>query len=122
VVDTISYEAAVEVARAYLRDKAALPPGYSDSLCTYIEMHEHLAAHGYRVHYRSRQMNNLLNRVSALEDGESRGLLSALVVRKKDGKPGRDFAQLARDMYGRRGSDDDIWFAEVERIRLEAHG
>lgn len=54
----------------------------------------------------SRLLPGLLAEISAAEDAEDWPLLSALVVRKADGLPGRCFYRLAREL-GRLPADAD---------------
>ena len=63
----------------------------------------------------------MLGEISTDEDAADRGLLTAVVVRKEDGRPGRGFFdKLARDR-GRVFPDseagrDRFWVEELERV------
>lgn len=63
----------------------------------------------------------MLGEISTDEDAAGRGLLTAVVVRKEDGRPGRGFFdKLARDR-GRVFPDtesgrDRFWIEELERV------
>ena len=66
-------------------------------------------------------MAKMLGETSTDEDAAGRGLLTAVVVRKEDGRPGRGFFdKLARDR-GRVFPDtesgrDCFWIEELERV------
>ncbi|SRR5208337_1843033 len=69
---------------------------------------------GHDFHY-------LLYEISQEEDAAGRGLLSALVVRKNDGRPGQGFWDLAKER-GRDVTDKErCWAEEVGKVLTHCH-
>lgn len=69
---------------------------------------------GYDFHY-------LLYEISKEEDAAGRGLLSALVVLKEDGRPGDGFWSLAKEQ-GRDITDrEHCWIAEIAKVQAHCH-
>jgi hypothetical protein len=69
------------------------------------------------LHHRSPALGHMLGEISCEEDGKGRGMLTAIVIRKNNGRPGRGFFHLA-SMLGRDVSDTDTcWSKEVEFVR-----
>jgi hypothetical protein len=60
--------------------------------------------------------HGLLGQLSVESEQEGKGLISALVVRVEDGRPGRGFFTLALEL-GRDISDRDrLWSEEADRV------
>jgi hypothetical protein len=63
-----------------------------------------------------RIFHSFLGQISVEEDAAGRGMLSALVVHKDDGKPGKGFFDLAKTL-GRDVTDEDrCWNDEVKTV------
>ena len=59
---------------------------------------------------------DMLGQISTAEDAAGRGMLSAVVVRKENNRPGKGFFELAR-VLGRDISDEEkFWINEVNRV------
>jgi hypothetical protein len=60
--------------------------------------------------------HGLLGQLSCESDNDSKGLISALVVRRENERPGHGFFTLAKEL-GRDISDlDKCWLTELERV------
>jgi hypothetical protein len=60
--------------------------------------------------------HGLLGQLSEESDADGRGMISALVVHKEDGRPGRGFFSFAKDL-GRDISDQErCWSDELNRV------
>ena len=58
----------------------------------------------------------MLGKISTAEDATGRGMLSAVVVRKENKRPGKGFFELAR-ILGRNVSDEEtFWINEVKKV------
>jgi len=59
---------------------------------------------------------DMLGEISTAEDAAGRGMLSVVVVRKENHRPGKGFFELAKTL-GRDVSDKDkFWVNEVKRV------
>ena len=67
----------------------------------------------------SGQFTDALNEIARSEEEAGRGLLSVLVVRKRQGTPGAGFFDFAREM-GRKFENEKVFFLE-ESERVIAH-
>ncbi len=67
----------------------------------------------------SSQFTEMLNELSRAEEAAGRGLLSVLVVRKRQGTPGVSFFRLAREL-GRTFENEKVFYLE-ESERVTAH-
>lgn len=63
------------------------------------------------------QLPHFLGQISTEEDEAGRGMLTAVVVHKHDGQPGRGFFELARTLGRRVLNEDDAWIAEINKLR-----
>lgn len=85
-----------------------------ESTITYSDLTQRI--HSIAFGPRDQSFHYLLYEISKEEDAASRGLLSALVVRKEDGLPGQGFFDLAREL-GRDVKDPvRIWSDEVKLV------
>lgn len=64
----------------------------------------------------SYELRDWLGEVSKTEDAAGRGMLSAVVIRSKEGIPGKGFFRLAKEL--KRNISDPIacWSKEVDRV------
>ncbi len=70
----------------------------------------------------SSQFTELLNELSRAEEAAGRGLLSVLVVRKRQGTPGMGFFNLAREL-GRKFENEKVFYLEEsERVVAQWQG
>ena len=68
------------------------------------------------LHHRDRRLFEMLGEVSIDEDKAGRGLLTAVVVRMEDGRPGPGFFKLAESL-GRDVSDKErCWKEELKKV------
>ena len=75
-----------------------------------------------RLNPRHPWLHEFLDDISREEDGQGRGMLSAVVVRKDTGFPGEGFYRLARKL-GRDVSDKTrFWRQEFDRVTANWEG
>lgn len=67
------------------------------------------------------RLPHFLGQISTEEDSEGRGMLTAVVVHKHDGQPGKGFFELARSLGRRVLVEEDTWITELRRLQ-EIHG
>jgi hypothetical protein len=98
-------KAKLEAIRAIVRE--AKPIAYSD-------LAKKISSIGFGPH--DHIFHHLLGQISVEEDAAGRGMLSALVVHKDDGKPGPGFFDLAQSL-GRDVKDRErCWSEEVKTV------
>ena len=63
------------------------------------------------------RLPHFLGQISTEEDAAGRGMITAVVVHKHDGQPGKGFFELARSL-GRQVNDEEAtWIAELKLLR-----
>jgi hypothetical protein len=85
----------------------------------YREFSERLRDRGILIHWRSPRMGQLLLQISERSVACGQGLLSALVVGRASGLPGKGFFDLAAQ-HGRVGEHRTVWERERDRLFAEA--
>jgi hypothetical protein len=69
------------------------------------------------------RLAGLLREISTAEHAAGRPMLTAVVVHRGRGRPGRGFFELARSLGLHAGSDDEVFFAaELARVYREWTG
>lgn len=91
------------------------------NLVTYSDLAARMRSITFDPH--GHDFHALLGQISIDEDAAGRGMLSALVVHKDDGKPGRGFFDLARDLGRDVGDEEMCWAREVDLVlnKADAH-
>lgn len=64
------------------------------------------------------RLPHFLGQISTEEDGDGRGMLTAVVVHKHDGQPGKGFFELARTLGRRVLDEEDTWIAELRQLQV----
>jgi len=62
------------------------------------------------------EFRNFLGQLSFEEDAAGRGMITAIVVHKSDGHPGRGFFALARELGRNVDDPEKCWAEEVARV------
>jgi hypothetical protein len=88
-------------------------------LLNYRQFSERLRDRGILIHWRSPRMGQLLLQISERSVAHGQGLLSALVVGRASGLPGKGFFDLA-GRHGRGGDHRIVWERERDRLFAEA--
>ncbi len=113
--------------KQYLADLLP-PPDFADIGSIILEKLRDVAAKRGLIHYseinslvnlapHSPDLAQLLGKVSRADHQAGRPLLSAIVVRQSNGRPGEGFFRMARHIGAFRGDDDeDFWMNEVQRV------
>lgn len=63
------------------------------------------------------RLPHFLGQISTEEDGQGRGMLTAVVVHKHDGQPGRGFYELARSLGRSVVNEERTWIEELGKLR-----
>ena len=101
--------AATEQARRAMIDVAT-----RGGVMSYSELVEQITSCVFEPH--DTRLSQMLGEISSDEDERSRGLLTAVVVHRGDGKPGSGFFKLAKSL-GRDVSDEDrCWVEELKKV------
>jgi hypothetical protein len=82
---------------------------------TYTDLCNKIGAISFDPH--DPRLPHFLGEISREEDAEGRGMLTAVVVHKHDGQPGKGFFELARSLGRRVVSEEDAWIAEINKLR-----
>jgi hypothetical protein len=61
-------------------------------------------------------IRHLLGEISTEEDATGRGMLSALVVMKEDGRPGTGFFTLAKELGRNTKNPEEFWVKECSLV------
>ena len=109
-----SWDKAKEEARGVLRGVAT-----SRGLIFYSDLVRQITSSDLEPY--GKPLAKMLGEISTDEDAADRGLLTAVVVRKEDGRPGRGFFdKLARDrgrvFLDNEAGRDRFWVEELERV------
>ncbi|EQD25408.1 MAG: hypothetical protein D084_Lepto4C00153G0002 [Leptospirillum sp. Group IV 'UBA BS'] len=65
---------------------------------------------------------HLLAEISTEEDKHGRGMLSAVVVREVDKRPGNGFFELAKDLGKNTSDKDACWIGELNKVYAQWGG
>ena len=103
------WEAAKDQARQAMikRARRGRTMTYTD-LCIEIEA-IHFEPHDSRLPH-------FLGEISREEDAEGRGMLTAVVVHKHDGAPGKGFYELARNLGRSVLNEEQTWIDELRKL------
>lgn len=71
---------------------------------------------GNAISAQSQQMNDLLDEISRREDEAGRGMLSAVVVRKKQQTPSNGFYKSVKDIGATDAEKEAFWQKEVNKV------
>jgi len=119
-IGDVEFGRAVEAVVAFLSASARRASDYGDALVTYTQLSDHLQAEGFPVPVRGPLLSEILRQASLNEQAAGRGVISALVVAARNGRPSTlasRFYQLARSApFNRRGDDMSIWTGEAQKV------
>jgi hypothetical protein len=108
------WQAAKEQARAAMIKRAKR--GRS---MTYTDLCNEIVAIRFDPH--DPRLPHFLGQVSTEEDTAGRGMITAVVVHKSDGQPGKGFFELARRLGRTVVSEEATWVAELAALQ-KIHG
>jgi hypothetical protein len=120
-VGDADFDEAVEAVLGILREVAAHGENDRDGRITYMQLSERLQAErGISVPYYQGPLPHILGEASKREHESGRGMISVLVVEQDTLMPSSGFYRIARaEPFNRRGTDEQIWLNESQRVRIE---
>ena len=77
-------------------------------------------ATGFDLRARDRRLNVMLDQISTEEHKAGRGMLSVVVVRKSDGRPGDKFFDLAKSLGHDTEDCESFWKSELNKVHQSA--
>jgi len=86
----------------------------SGKTMSYLELTAEIDALSYRP--QSGELSKLLSEISLETHKHEKGLLSAVVVHADDGRPGKGFYALGRDLGFTFDDDVKFWQEQVEKV------
>lgn len=104
---------------AALRERRDSLPNFT---ITYSELARKINARatGFDLRARDPSLNLMLDQISTEENKIGRGMLSVVVIRESDGRPGKGFFDLAKSL-GRNTEDcEAFWQAELSKVHQSA--
>lgn len=81
---------------------------------SYTDLCEEIEAIRFDPH--DPRLPHFLGQISTEEDAAERGMLTAVVVHKHDGQPGKGFFELARQLGRTVLNEEQTWVEELRRI------
>lgn len=82
---------------------------------TYTDLCNEISAISFDPH--DPRLPHFLGEISTEEDAEGRGMLTAVVVHKHDGQPGKGFFELARSLGRPVVNEEDAWITEINKLQ-----
>lgn len=82
---------------------------------TYTDLCNEIEAIRFDPH--DSRLPHFLGQISTEEDQKGRGMLTAVVVHKHDGQPGKGFYELARRLGRTVVEEERTWVEELDRLR-----
>jgi hypothetical protein len=81
---------------------------------TYTDLCNEISAIRFDPH--DMRLPHFLGEISTEEDASGRGMLTAVVVHKHDGQPGKGFFELARSLGRKVVNEERAWIAELKKL------
>ena len=113
-----NFKTAWEQAREQAREHLISVAKKKKALITYGDLAKKITARTFK-HPRFVGLDKLLGEISEAEHHAGRGMLTALVVNKSEGEPGRGFYKLARELkFGVSGNMAKglVWASQLHKV------